>query len=333
MDGLNIGLGSAIFPGKNEVEGMTLLNTTNADIMIIDSADSVLIRRVRFEGSQTNFVVASQLKACILSRATVQATSGITVEDSDFSRQSIAVSVTEQANNVVIFACNFEYLYRGIVIGQTTVTPYNINNIRVCFSHFDEVGSSAIMGFNNVVNLISSGNVFKNVANNLTNTATAPVISYTGDNCYSVADVFSRSESAAFPTVELNGTAGFATLPGGKMLASKSLTTGSRSVSLVDGQTGLVLAGILGVVGRNVEFNYVIERSGLSGDPIVRNGVITVAAAGSTIVYSDDYVETNDAGVTLIPSVNAGLVELKYQSDTNISFPTITLKAENKTLL
>lgn len=331
--GLNMGLNAAILPGKNEVEGMTLQNTTNHDIMLVDSADATYIRRVRFEGSQTSFTTADQLKSCLLIKATVQTPTGIVIEDSDFSQQTFGVSVTERANNLLIFASNFDYLYRGIVVGQITNTPTYINNIRIAHSQFDQIGSSAIIGMNGIVNIVSSFNIFKNVANNLTNTATAPVISFTGKNCYSIADVFDRTNVAAYPTVDLNGQASFATLPDGKLLLGKSLSTGSQDVTLADGQVSADSVGIIGVVGRNAVFNYIIERTGIAGEPLVRNGSIKVAANSNIVTYTDEYVETDDLGVTLIPTYTAGLIELMYQSDVNSSYPVITLKTENTTLL
>jgi hypothetical protein len=56
-----------------------------------------------------------------------------------------------------------------------------------------------------------------------------------------------------------------------------------------------------------------------------------ITPLGASVIYSDDYVETDNIGVTLTPVLNAGVVELQYT--TTWSHENSRLKTSSRTLI
>jgi PKD repeat protein len=180
------------------------------------------------------------------------------------------------------------------------------NGVQVVNSVFDGITAQAIIGDNAPSNLvggiISAGNTYRNVGSGLVN-----AIDLSGDNCYSIGDIFPSTPL----TVNFNDKKCFATLPNGQLRLGTQHYVGGRDIALPRNTPAYALAGVVGFKNYPTIVEYTVIRYGEQ-----RVGSLKIAPVGSTIAYSDDYVETADSGVILKPQLSAdgATVELYYSA-------------------
>lgn len=134
-----------------------------------------------------------------------------------------------------------------------------------------------------------------------------------------------------------NGNVSLSPLPGQntRILTERDLTTlrpNLGSVTLLAGQTSNIAVIInptnstltsttviiTDVTATSTIVNYSISRELTANIVDYRTGTLSMATNGSTISYSDDYVETADVGITLTPNVTVipGSISIQYSSTT-----------------
>ena len=349
--GANVG-NNAIRPDYMEVEDLTIINESPGHVVQLDSVTNITFRSVRMQGSQPPLVPLAPPQtlnyySCLNlnSQLTNSGSHNLSFTDCDFVGNKYGIFATSKVTNVDIMGGSFTQLYRGIALGDgfdgtgTGNTPYAF---KISHAVFDDIVQEAIVTSDQgtspsapggitdgVANIVSAFNTFKDVGNNLTghvpNNAvpSSNVINFGGYNSYSIGDTFDRAAGAAIPAVVLNGSASFATLPNGQMQLGKQVTVGGRSATLLAATTDI--AGVVGVNNNATTVEYKIIRGADT-----RLGKLKIIPVGSTLAYDDEYLESSDTGVTLLPVLNAGIIELQY---TATAGSNATLTTTSRTLI
>jgi len=203
---------------------------------------------------------------------------------------------------------------------------------------FDRVAKEGIVGGGPngfpVSHLVSAFNTFKNVGNGqripvLPETEATPdssVIYFNGDNCYSFGDTFARSSGSAIPAIDLNSKASFATLSDGRTILGKLHTAGGSDTVLADGVLTPITVGVIGFEDYPTIIEYTVVRNSLTGSK-KRIGTLHITPIAGETTFSDDYVETDDLGISLVPTLNNNTVELTYTSSVERFNSILTLSS------
>ena len=109
-------------------------------------------------------------------------------------------------------------------------------------------------------------------------------------------------------------------------MLGKQRTVGGTDTLLDDGVMSPVIAGVVGFK----DYPTIIEYSMLRNSK-QRVGTLHITPISSQLVFSDDYVETDDIGITLTPILNNNTIELQYTS-TIERYKTV-LKLASRTLV
>jgi hypothetical protein len=345
-----------IRPGNIEVEGMTLINIHEFDVAQLDSTANVFFNRVRMQ--RGNWTPGTSIATLISSKPTtlpVQAKSCVTISSSvtipfplfsntimfsncDFVGAAYGINVIGNVYNVNVVNGNFTYLYMGLSIGDGS-NPYP-HEIKVSHSYFDEIYGEGIYApyVGSVqTNIVSAFNTFKDVGNesfpydpNTANVLIQPVVHLGGKNSYSIADTFQERNIGSTPVINLDGEASYAILPEGMLQLGKQVLIGGKDLNLVDdtsGTVGIIGYHVPGATIRPTMLEYSILRS-----TIQRTGVMKIVSIGSDVTFEDEYVETDNVGVTLTPVVSGDSIVLNYVIS-SYSNTDATLKTTTRTLI
>jgi hypothetical protein len=327
-----------ILPGHAEVEDLTLVNVNDKDIAYLHTVTDILFTRVGFVGPDQLLPTSTgsvPLPAACVRMASSQfnnlESSEIMFRDCEFSGKVYGFYADSKITNVKFDGCKFDRLYRGLNLGQANDGGTMPASIKVSHSVFDNIAAEGIYAeaglYNGVGHIVSAFNTYKNVGQGQTiSTVVTPVVSLGGNNCYSIGDLFVRPFDAPVPAVQLFGKASFATLANGRTILGKQFTVGGEEVRLLDNTTIDTVAGVIGFR----DYPTIIEYSIIRGIN-QRVGTLHITPLGATVNYSDDYVETNDIGVTLTPVLNTGVVELTYQA--TLDYQDAMLKTSSRTLM
>ena len=318
-----------VSPGFIEAEGITFYNATDNDIIQFDSIVDVLFDRVRMQGSRTNFLTADSGRACINLKSQVAESNDLTFVNCEFLDSNYAFLSEEKSYNVNIRGGTLGRLYRGINLGNTVNTSAP-KSFKISYARFENIADYGIYSTDagsGVSNIVSAYNTFKNVGN----TNSTAIIHFSGNNCYSIGDMFGRADEDGRSLVELNGKASFASFTDGRTLLGKQLTNGGQY--LAQELSSSTPNSYLGIIGVGVLQNPTILEYALVSSTDRRTGMIKIITNGSVIAYDDEYVETNDMGVTLTPTIgtgsDAGRLILRY---TLTGLP-VTLTSASRSLL
>lgn len=319
----NTSIGSQL-PGYIEVDGITFINQTNNDVVYLNSVTDVLFNRIAMQGPQT--VAPSSAggsHACIkigqLVSGSQSISNNIVLRDCDYVGENFALYCDNNITNVNIIGGSHKHLYRGVSICEGLVGIANVSSIKVSYGVFDDISKEAIYSPSAAVsNIVSAFNTFNIVG-------LVSAVNLYGNNCYSFGDIFGSTYAGANPGVSLNGSASFATLPNGQLLLGTQLTNGGEDVALSANIAMPSLVGIIGVGTNATILEYSIFRS-----PDQRSGIMKITSDGiNSPIYDDEYVETTDLGIELIPVLNSNNIELTY-INTGLS---ATLKTSTRTLI
>ncbi len=334
----NIGgevISPAIMPGYAELEDLTLVNVNDKDIAYLNSVTDVRFTRVGFIGAELSSpTTAGSLPlppACVRlasAQVSTDVSTKIVFTECDFSGKVYGFYADRNVTNVNFVGCSFDRLYRGLNLGQNNDGAPFPSSIKVTHSSFDSISKEGIyaesMIYGGVSHVISAFNTYNNVGQTLTSTSTSPVLSLGGNNCYSMGDLFARPFNDPIQAVKLFGKASFATLANGRTMLGNQLSVGGVEVTLFDG----VLDGLAGIIGF-MDFPTIVEYTLLRGSG-QRVGTLHITPLGASVTFSDDYVETNDIGVSLTPVLNSNVIELRYLS--SIENQNTILKTASRTL-
>jgi hypothetical protein len=321
-EGVTIGTDAALLPGKFELEDLTLINETNQDVVSLDSVSDIYFNRVRFKGN-TSFPTNVSLTACVrFPQVQNYNSSNIIFNNCEFINHYHGIIADSKVTNVTLSNCYFSELYSGLSLGNAAIdvgkvpTAWKITN-----SHFENIYAQGIITAQVVNNIVSAFNSFSNTGNYYSTVATpyVNIIDFNGNNSYSISDVFfDRQSNATITAINLRGKSSFASLPNGQLLLGRQLFVGGNEVELSkEIQMDETVAGVVGKTDIPITINYTVIRANHK-----RTGIMKVTTlGGSSVVYEDDFVESGDTGVTLIPAINNSEIELRYvtESETTAS--------------
>ena len=313
-----IGAVTTIMPGKLEVEGMTFINATNKDVAYFDSVTDVLFSKVALLGNAAVTSSNASVKFGAVTSGSQSVSSRITFNDCDFAGSHFALYADNNVTKVDINGGSLIGLNNGVVLGVANATP-TVSSIRVTGALFDQIANTAIQA-SAVNHIVSAFNTYKTVGV----TGNTSVINVNGINCYSIGDSFNSAFNSAVPTVNINGKGSFATTENGNVLAGSLLTSPGNDINIA-ANTAVTGNAVVGFNTLATIVEYAISRT-----PNQRIGSMKISNDGTSITYVDDYVQSNDTGVTLTPSIISGLVELQY---TVASGAAATVKLSSRTLI
>jgi hypothetical protein len=231
-------------------------------------------------------------------------------------------------------------LYQGAEVGDNdvggTVPP---SGVRITHSTFNEVFRQGIRSTSSgtqldtitagAVNIVSAFNSYINVGRQgspAPGSAVYSVIDYNGKNSYSIGDTFEERLLTDAILINFNNNLGFATLSNGGLQLGGQITSNLDFVSLLDNQTDTVVIG--------VGYAPIILDYAIASVNDKRTGIMKITTDGVDVTYEDEYVETTDFGISMVPSVSGANVILTY--DTNASTlggNSATFKVTTRTLI
>jgi hypothetical protein len=330
--GVNIGDAGATPP---EYITVTNMGFTHQDpeqsVFLVQDAANCTFQNVGFRGTSTQTDLVSDVNDSI--GVSFASTSGtvceqITFEGCVFSGLVWGIYTDQQTKAVTVSTSLFDTLYRGIVLGTAAVTAGGPTGTRIIGNMFDNIYAEGIIfGSNLVLAINASGhNIFYDVGNHFTGSTGTPftsIISIQSNNNVSISDLFERTDSFAttHPRVDLNNTVSIATTNGSQLsMGTYTRESGDRA-TLTDDDTGVIFE-IDATKVRAFCVNYTIIRQFA-----YRTGTITVATdvgdSSAGITASDDYVENNDTGISLLVDQTGDTVSLQYVA--NDAGPTATM--------
>ena len=204
----NIGLlvGSTA-PTKITLASMTLYNTTDNDVVYMDSLVTSDFSKVGIQGSQTSPTTVGTSKALVRMLSVDGPTAYINFDRCWMQGQTYGILVNGNISSVTASDNVFTLLYNGINLsGTSTVAP---RGIRVTSSRFDSIANSAITT-DTYSSITSAFNYYISVGNGLAVNPVAPVINYANPNNYSFGDTFDRTNAQAAVYLRIQTTGTFA---------------------------------------------------------------------------------------------------------------------------
>jgi hypothetical protein len=326
--GVNIGAAGAEAPRNIEISSMTFRSTVDTDVFMVEDATQCWFSSVNFQGSvsfsdisaDTSAVILANLAAVRFASTSVLVTNQITFDRCKFSGVTYGIDTDQQIASVTVSNSNFNTMIVGIRLGAGAVVNGGATGFRATCNMFDDIYGSGVI-YNNVNLNVTAYNIFYNVGNNFTTSPVVPCITFGNNNNVSVADMFERSDAGAniSPRISVSNNP---SLVGGTQIQLGPYTReNGQSFDCLDNQSSP--QAVFSTNANNVRayrMNYTMIRGVL-----VRHGVLTVVAENgddSTIAlsYTDDYSETADVGVVLIPSQSGSTVTVNYTS-TNTGTP------------
>jgi hypothetical protein len=321
--GVNIGNGGAVPPRNIEISSMTFQSDEDIDVFLVQDAEQCWFESTNFIGSLT----AADIEDSIIpdpdiSLLRFSSTAGSVCTDIVFDRcgfynSNYAINTNTETKGITISNSGFRTLNQAINLSQ------DASGFRVVHNAFDEIFGEALV-FNTSLN-VSGYNVFYNVGQSIGSTnAQFPVIRFGSDNNVSVGDMFERSVENSVteppvvivPTVSSTGSS--------RSQLGRYVRELGRTFTLANNVSNQPIFNVSALQVRAFNVQYTITRANET-----RTGMLQVASQpsdGSTItqVFSDDYTETFDVGITLsVVQVN-NTVTVRYSSTNTGATGTLT---------
>jgi len=335
--GSDIGTGGAQYaPQSIEVSGMRFQTATygndsanSHNILMVEDAEQVSFTNITFQGPFTastniNTVTDASLSAVNFASTISYPCNQIYFDNCRFTGVTYGINTDAVINGATISNCYFDAMYRGIIL-DTDPT-----GVRMVHNTFDDVYTQGIQIVGATFN-ISAYNIFYDVGNNYTITATTPVISIDTDNNVSMGDMFQRTtaQSATYPRVSLGSTGSIAfgmntskigyvisgvantTIANQMNLGQYVRTTGVVSTLANAAATSTLFTVDSSATGiRAFRMDYTIKRG-----TTYRTGTITIVS-GTTFSFTDDYSDNASTGFVLSATEATSVVTVSYADGT-----------------
>jgi len=335
--GTDIMSNGAQFPPQSiEVSDMCF-QTLNADsdsvqshnILLVEDAEQVAFTNVTFQGpftTATNINTVSDARiSCVKFDSTITyPCTQIYFDNCRFSGTTYGFDADVVIQGATISNSYFDAMYRGIIL-DTSPT-----GVRMVHNTFDNIYTQGIQIVGATLN-VSAYNIFYDVGNNYTVTATTPVISIDTDNNVSMGDMFERTtaQSATYPRVSLGSTGSIAfgmntseigyvisgvansTIANQMNLGQYVRTTGVVSTLANAASTSTLFTVDSSATGiKAFKMDYTIKRG-----TTYRTGTITIVT-GTTFSFTDDYSDNASTGFVLSAAEATNVVTVSYADGT-----------------
>ena len=320
--GVNIGDAGARPPEYITVTnmGFTNLNPTGS-VFLVEDATNCRFQNVGFRGVGTTTTLTSETAGSIgvnFASTSSLVCDQITFDGCVFSGLVWGVNTDQQTKAVTISTSNFNTLFKGVVLGDNTVTNGGPTGTRIVGNVFDTIYTEGIVfGTYLALGINASGhNIFYDVGNHFTGYAGTPatsIISIQSNNNVSISDLFARSDnfSTLFPRINLNNTLSIATTNGGLLsLGTYNRSSGTQEI-LINNTSDTITT-----VSTNFAKAFMIDYS-IVRNLTYRTGTIMVATNGATpnLQFTDTNVQNDSTGITLTVAQTGTNVFLNYSAD------------------
>ena len=296
--GGNLGTNSAVAPTTVTIAGLTIQNTTDYDVVQLDSASNITFDYSELKGYNASPLALGSGMAALRIQSTISPVKNIMCNRCIFTQVSYGVYATGDVTQVSVEDSILTYLYRGISLGATC------NSVKVFNNLFDKI-SSVGLGAYSGSSTVSFANYYKDVGNSLIGVSNPSfaVIEFEGASSHSIGDMFDRdSLSSVSAIASLSGTTGITV-----QNAAGTLRYGSGQLALlVDNTAGNVAAISNSVVGGILDYS-------LSRGANNRMGTIRFSQGGGTVQFEEDFTEHGaSTGVQFSFAVSGSTVLLRY---------------------
>lgn len=312
-------LTNTTYPTGINIKGLTIACTGNVSVMRIDGTTDTVFEDVGFIGPITAPDNTDDNSRGVWISSTASPTDRVTFNRCVFKNLDIAAQIDSVTGttNISFQNCEFSNLSKGIVTAFSTEPDVSPADIKITASKFENIYSTAIYGDEKITGIVSLGNRFKNCASfnegdTEANNPWEPIIAFNANGNYSIADTFNRNWliSKQYPRIVADGYRYVSfSLDEYMALGSAKYIAGNK-VTLPQGQgfsfrlENSINKGIV---------NYTMLRENQS-----RVGVIKYTRANENIYYDDEYVQTEDLGVTLNIVINPlNSAELRFTGNTD----------------
>lgn len=319
-----IGSNGAIIPQSINIEDLCFNTVQNVDVFLIDQTNGIYFKNVRFSGSLTTTLLSSGATRGDIAGVRYYGTSSNVCTTTNFDNciftgLTYALITGYQIKGASLKGCYFNILYRGVILGDTTVYFGGPTGVSITNNTFDNIFSEGVLFLN--VELNCTGfNIFYDVGNHFQGIANpfAACISFElSDFNASIGDLFERDDTYAQVVPRISST-GYASTE----LNSEQLKIGryARRTGLtvtLQNNVGPIASTITSFSTINIKaatLYYTIVRGN-----IVRSGALMAIAqntddSSGTFSYTDDYTENSDIGVTMGAEQTGSTVYFKYLS-------------------
>jgi hypothetical protein len=317
--GVNIGSGGATPPQNITITnlGFRALDTED-NVFLVAQANNCRFNNVGFYGPNESAPTTNTAGTIAVDFNTTAAYSceHLVFDGCVFSGTVYGINTDEEVSGVTVSNSQFNTLYQGVLLGTAAPTLVSPTGIRITGNLFDNIYAEGII-FGEYSNLNASGhNIFYNVGNHAPATSPATsIIVLNNSNNVSISDLFSRSDADAvtYPRVYADLAINFVATTNGSQIVLATGTyirqSGSQT-EIANNDTNTVTTVSTDQVDV-FTVNYTIVRN-----TAYRTGTMMISSVNGTgdPIWSDDFVQNTDPGVTLSVTQVGTLITLTYTS-------------------
>lgn len=316
--GVNIGVGGATAPRNIEISCMTFQNTVLSDVFLVQDAAQCWFESVNFQGALSAQDIEDSgadpnIGGVRFASTPANICQDITFERCGFRNASVGLGTAAATQGITVTNSAFAILNQGVVISGSAA------GFRVVHSVFNDVFAEGIV-YNSSLN-VSGYNAFFNVGNSIgASSPTAPVVRFGSDNNVSVGDMFERSPAQSVDDPPVAISASVASLGTTRSQLGRYAREFGRTFQLANAATDQAIFSVSSLEIRAFDLYYTIVRSNET-----RSGVMRVVSRPSVSqIYSEEYSETSDIGVTLAAQQIANTVTIRYTTTNTGATGTMT---------
>jgi hypothetical protein len=306
------------------------------NILLVEAATQVAFTHVTFLGPFTtatdiNTVSDARISCVKFSSPGQYICNQINFDNCRFSGTTYGIDADATIQGATISNSYFDAMYQGIILDDNIITGQSPTGVRIVHNTFDNIYREGIEIGTGATFNISAYNIFYDVGNNYTVTATTPVISIGTDNNVSMGDMFQRTtaQSATYPRVSLGATGSIAfgmnTSKIGYVISGVANTTIANQMNL--GQyvrTTGVVSTLANAAATSTLFTVNSSATGIRAfrmdytitrGTTYRTGTITIVS-GTTFSFTDDYSDNASTGFVLSAAEATSVVTVSYADAT-----------------
>jgi hypothetical protein len=321
--GANIGNNGATAPRNIEISSMTFETVEVTDVFLVEDAAQCYFDSVNFIGPLTTSNIISNTSADNIAGVRFASITSfvcnqITFDKCKFSGLTYGINTNQQIQSVTVSNGKFDILYQGISLGAGAPVAGGATGFRSTYNMFDNIYAEGIV-YGSVSLNVSAYNIFYDVGNGYTSNPITAVVSFGNDNNVSIADMFTRTDSAAAVRARVS-VIGAAGTTGTQLQIGRYARENGRTAVLADNQsTTSLFTSDTGII-KAFQMTYTIIR-----DDATRFGVLTVATNDAGVLNSNDsYTENITTGITLSVSQVGQTVSVNYASTSTGLTGTLT---------
>ena len=329
--GTQIGAGGATPPEYITITNLGFQSVdTEASVFLVGQATNCRFNNVGFYGPLTTSdltTATNDTRGVDFNTTASYACEQIVFDSCAFNGTVYGINTNEEVSGVTVSNCEFNTLYQGVVLGTVAPALVSPTGIRITSNLFNNIYAEGIV-FGEYSNLNASGhNIFYDVGNHftgLTGTPYTSIIVLNNSNNVSISDLFSRSDTDAetYPRVYADIATAFVASTNGSQIVLATGTyirqSGSQT-EIVNNDTNTVTTVSTDQTSA-FAVNYTIARGTTH-----RTGSMLISSVNGTgnPVWSDDFVQNADTGVTLSVSQVGTIITITYSANNTLGNGTI----------